>query len=116
MAPWNWVRAAVDIGERPARYSLLLENDAERRQNRIAAWFQQALDRGDIEYWSESAVERALAGPAITRDSSPLWLALALAGFVGLMVTERAEALGWLRRRLANNDKGGMRDRQARDG
>lgn len=102
-------RARLEIGDRPTLYSLLVESDAERRENRIAPWFQGSLERGDIEQWNQAAVDAALARPGIKRDSTTLWLTLALAGFAGLIASERSAAFAWLKSRIASAETGEKR-------
>ena len=99
-------KADIIIGDQQARFSLYLENDAERIQQSVAPWFQKALDSGVIKPWTETAFTDALSSSRTGVETGPWWLLLALLTFVGLMAMEYCSAFYWLGNRIKKHRRG----------
>ena len=98
--------ADIIIGDQQARFSLYLKNDAERIQRSIAPWFQEALDSGAINPWTETAFADALSASHDGYETGPWWLLLALLTFIGLMALEYSSAFYWLGNRIEKQRRG----------
>lgn len=98
--PTGLYQLIVQVGDQQSRLSLLLDNNAERTRDEVAPWFQQALDDGVLEPWSQAAFADLRAAPGNTHGTRAWWLALALIVYLSLMAAEHSSALARLRQHL----------------
>jgi len=93
-------RAVINIGNQRSMTSLHINNDAERMHDKVAAWFQKALDTGAILPWTETTLADLLDSESTGYETGSMWVLLALSCFLGLMALQYSFAFSWLGKRL----------------